>query len=402
MGMETRERKIREGFHRVFGHEAPGSIRVVSAPGRVNLIGEHLDYNGGSVMPIGIERFTGVLAVPTTSNIVRVFSELQKESASWEITNAERLLVPSWANYVKGVFAKLREKKLVEDGMDIFIASDVPMGAGLSSSAALEVACAYAMLISSADGLPFLQNPHRHFDVARLCMEVEYEFAGVKCGLMDQIASVFSRQGQAIVFDTHYNSREYVQFFDGATIAVVDSGIRRNLSDSRYNDRRRECGEALNAIKTFVGQEKLRSWRDLSPELLIEIGNSLDPIVFKRACHVLSEMERVEEAARAIRVGAKEYFGRLMKESHESLRYNFEVSTPELDALCFIAENVEGVYGARLTGAGFGGCVIALLEKGAESEFVKYVSREYEKDTGITPTIFFTEPAPGAVELLKL
>lgn len=277
MGMETgtREEKLRLNFQKVFGYAPSRSMRIVQAPGRVNLIGEHLDYNGGPVMPIAISRYTYVLAVPSATSTIRTFSELGGELIEWGAKDEKRIANSSWANYVKGVCANLARRGVIRGGFDIYIASDVPVGVGLSSSAALEVACAYAMLFSSAEGLLFLQNPRRHFDIARLCMEAEHEFAGVKCGLMDQVSAVFSRQGHVTLFDTYFNTREFIPFFEDCAIVVIDSGIRRSLADSRYNLRRDECKRALNEIGQILGEKDARTWRHLPAGLVDEIVSLL-------------------------------------------------------------------------------------------------------------------------------
>lgn len=400
-------REIQLLFQEHFGYPAENPV-IVRAPGRVNLIGEHIDYNDGSVMPIAIDRHAKVLAMPSLKPGIRAFSELYNEDIQWGAEDRERISSPSWGNYVKGVFVQLLEKGLIgkgdfdkDSGIDIYIAGDIPPGAGLSSSAALEVACAYAMLLHTAPWLAGSREIGAHFEIAKLCMLVEHEFAGVKCGLMDQVSAIFSRKDEVMIFDTRYNTISYAPFFQNCQIAIIDSRVPRSLSDSRYNTRREECGQALESIREYLGAKNVRSWRDLSSGLLAEMEGAISYLPFRRALHIVSEIERVGKASLALERGDKKYFGRLMNKSHESLRFNFEVSVPEIDLLQNIAARLPGVYGARLCGAGFGGCVIALVEQGNEENLEVEIKRRYKAVTEEEPSVMFTKPSSGVVELLN-
>lgn len=392
MAKLTREFKFK--FRQVFGYEPPDDLEIVAAPGRVNLIGEHLDYNDGWVMPMAISRHTSVLAVPSKENRARVFSEQIQEILEWPINDDNKFPSGSWGNYVRGVFFQLSRKGLLKHsaGFDIYIASDIPMGMGLSSSAAIEVAAAYALSLRSFGAL---SHP-THFEMAKLARAAEHEFVGVQCGIMDQVASIFSQSGYVMLFDTHFNTIESIPFFDGCLVAIVDSGIGRNLSQSPYNRRREECREALQKIQEYVGLTKARSWRDISPGLLAECRDILPHPLKERACHIVSEIERVARAVEALRSGNKKKFGSLLNNSQESLRNNFEASLPELDSLYCSLLTLPGVYGCRLTGAGWGGCVIALIDEGVLKEFKK----DARKAIGSRP-IIFTKPSSGVLDSLS-
>ncbi len=368
-------------FPQRFGHEAT----VVSrAPGRVNLIGEHTDYNQGHVLPVAIDRAVAVLAAPGTEGGVRAHSAEFEEGDEFALDSIEHLAEGGWRNYLRGVAWALREAAHSLRGLDLLIAGDVPIGAGLSSSAALEVALAGAF--RAAGGLHIDDR-----DLALLAQRAENEFVGVQCGVMDQLAAVFGRRDHALLIDCRSLDVETLPLAlerRGLRLVVVDSGVSRALGESAYNERQQECGEAAAALG-------LTALRDLDAATLESRRLALPAPLFRRARHVVSEEARVLAAAEALRRGEIEALGPLLFESHASLRDDFSVSCPELDLLVELAARTEAVLGARLTGAGFGGCTLNLVRAEALPQFQRRVVRQYARATGLSAAIYACRPARG-------
>lgn len=359
----------RSGFQRAFG----SSPEVVArAPGRVNLIGDHTDYTGGFVLPIAIDRATFVAAARSTDGRFRARSSAFPETATWgatrvaagqvggtglQATSVDKSL-PSWARYVFGVAQVLREQgvEVGTCGADVFVLGDVPPGAGLASSAALEVATATALIeLSGAKAAPL--------DMARWCQRAENEYAGSPCGVMDQTISACASEGHALLIDCLTMSLRHVPLNLGdACLVVMDSGVRHSIAAGEYAARRRDCEAGLAVLSGKTAQ--VRSLRDVE-EAQIAANPRLSSTVRRRLRHVVRENQRVLEAASALERGDMNALGQLMLGSHASLREDFEVSCAELDRLVGLARCVPGVYGARMTGGGFGGCVIALVREEA-------------------------------------
>jgi galactokinase len=369
-----------EAFRRRFGRPAR---LVAEAPGRVNLIGEHTDYNEGHVLPLAIDRTVAAAAAPGGQGM-RAYSLDYDEEDSFSPADVRPLPEGGWRNYVRGVVRALGEAVYVADGAELAISGDVPIGAGLSSSAALEVAVAGAL--AAVGG--FSLTPA---DLAALARRAENDFVGVQCGPMDQLAAVFGQREQALLIDCRSLEVEPVALGLAerrVAIVIVDSGVRRVLGESPYNERRAECAAAAAALG-------VRALRDVTPEGLEARRDELPPVLYRRARHVVSEERRVEAAAGALRSGELEALGRLLYESQWSLRDDFQASCAELDLLVEAAAHVEGVLGARLTGAGFGGCTLNLVREEALDDLPRRLLEPYRERTGLTAEMHIVRASDG-------
>ncbi len=355
--------------------EGPG--RAFRAPGRVNLIGDHTDYNDGFVLPVAIDLQCVIEARPTTDGLVRLRSEAEPAPLELAADGSvdPRGVSPRWGRYIAGVVASLAERGRPPLGIDGLVLSTVPPGAGLSSSAALEVAVALALADAASFELSSL-------DLALACQHAEHAATGVPCGIMDQLASVAGVAGSALLIDCRSFAVRPVPLPGELALVVVHSGIERALVDSAYAERRQEC----ERVARELGLEALRD-------------ASLDQVAEEpRARHVVSENARVLETATALEARDFERVGNLMRASHASLRDDFEVSLPELDALVSALDEA-GAFGARLTGAGFGGCVVALAERRIASAVADAAAERYHAETGADPTVYICEAVGGAGRL---
>jgi galactokinase len=378
---------VERAFRDRFGHAPEG---VAEAPGRVNLIGEHLDYNEGLVLPVAIDRRVRVAFARRDEAEVRAYAADFADEARFSLDGAiAREAERPWSNYLRGVVWALREEGCTGCGLDLAVAGDVPIDAGLSSSAALEVAALGAL--RAAWGLEL--DGRR---LALLAQRAEHEFAGVQCGIMDQLSAVFGATDCALLIDCRSLACEPVPLplaARGLCLAVVHSGVPRRLEASAYNRRREECAEALRLLQQALPQRALRALRDVTRADLD--GAALPAVLRKRVRHVVTELARVEESVRALGAGDLEAFGRLMAASHESLRGDFEVSCPELDRLAELARAVRGVLGARLTGAGFGGCTVNLLRSDALDAFRAQAVERYRHETGLAAELYLCRASDG-------
>lgn len=374
-------RRIRSQFEDSYGR--PPAI-VVAAPGRVNLIGEHTDYNEGYVFPVAIDRYICVAAAPQKDRHVSLRALNLGEGDAFSLSEIERG-EKGWSNYPRGVALEIEKAGYRLQGMEAIIWGDLPMKAGLSSSAALEVAVAYTF-----QQLSDLQI--RPLDLALLCQRAENEFVGLRCGLMDQLTVVWGKEGHALLIDCRSLTYEPIPIPSGVSVVVTDTKKERGLVDSQYNARRKECEEGARLLG-------VPSLRDISLEEFQKREGSLPPLIRRRVRHVVSENQRTLEAKEALKGGDLEAFGRLMYDSHHSLRYDFEVSCFELDTLVEAARKVSGVYGSRLTGAGFGGCTVSLVAQEAVPEFQTSVAKEYEEATAMKPPIYVFRAAQGVQEV---
>jgi galactokinase len=366
------------------GREA---VRVVRAPGRVNLIGEHTDYNDGWVMPVAIDLGIAIALAPTDERRVEVTLAATGERAGFDL-DAIGPATGSWIDYIAGTAWALQEAGLAVAGFRGVLASDLPQGSGLSSSAALELASIYAL---SPDGRP---EPDR-MTLARIAQRAENVYVGVNCGLMDQFASAFGEPRSALVLDCRtFEHRAIPLPLDDVALVACHSGSPRRLETSEYNARRAQCEAAVEMIA--MSEPGVRALRDVTPAMLDRVRDRLDPLTIARAEHVVTENARVHAAIDAFTLGDLGEIGRLFAASHASLRDRYEVSSPELDALVAIAGSVDGVLAARLTGAGFGGCTINLVRRDAVPALRAAVEREYPARTGLTPMVLPVEPARGA------
>jgi galactokinase len=363
---------------------------ISSAPGRINIIGEHTDYNGGYVLPAAIDRRIHFLVAPRTDDKVVLWAENFGEQEDFSIKN---LAPPSsgikWSNYVQGIFWVLEKENHSLGGLDGFIFGDIPLGSGLSSSAALEVSVANALNNLFQLSLPLEKIP-------LIAQRAESEFVGVDCGLMDQFISVFGRKDEALFLDCATLAYEYVPLSlekNKLKILVIDSRVHRELASSEYNRRREECC----AVVKILGREGIDSLRDISLQLLNENEEELGDVLFRRARHVITENARVIESKQALKTNDYLRLGELLFGSHESLRDDYEVSCPELDLLFTLGKEYEGCLGARLTGAGFGGSGIVLIEEEKMSGFKNKIESAFAGKRFKVPHILKMRIGDGAV-----
>ncbi|MFO7743438.1 MAG: galactokinase [Anaerolineae bacterium] len=376
------QQRADQGFRRDFGQ--PPTL-VVRAPGRVNLIGEHTDYNDGFALPMAINRAIWIALQPRGDGRV-VARALDLDDATDFHLNAPENRGEGWAEYLKGVAWSLQEAGYELQGWEGVLVGDVPRGAGLSSSAALE--CATARAFSAVSGIPW--DPA---EMAKVCQRAENEWVGVQCGIMDQMIAAAGQPGHALLIDCRSLDTEPVPLPPDTAVIVLDTATRRGLVDSVYNERREGC----EAAARFFGVPALR---DVSAAQFEARAHELDDTLRSRARHVVTENARTLQAAEAMRRGDRREMGRLMNASHTSLRDDFAVSSRELDAMAACARRQEVCYGARMTGAGFGGCAVALVRAQAAETFSPAVAACYEEITGIAPNIYICNAARGA-EVMK-
>jgi len=375
--------QLRDAFVARFGR----ACQVVSrAPGRVNLIGEHTDYNDGYVLPIAIEQSAWAAAAPRSDQTLCASSTHAREQRSWPIDRWTRTQQPHWTSYVAGVATLLRRRGARLGGCDLLIESDVPPGGGLASSAALEVAVALALAYLSGE-------PLEATELIDLCRQAEHEFAGVPCGLMDQTVSLLAQQDTALLLDCRARKAEHVPArLDGHAILVIDSGVRHELAAGEYVRRQEQCRAAVEYFQRF--QPNVRGLRDVSLDTVRAHASQMDPLGAARSMHVASEIERTLAAAKALRGGRLDELGQLMKESHRSLRDDYEVSCPEIERLVDAVREVPGVLGARLTGAGFGGCVVVLARASSVEPLAQLVTSGGRPP--LAASVLRVRPARGA------
>ena len=370
-------------FTRCFGHPPRW---LVAAPGRVNLIGEHTDYNDGFVLPMAIDRYILIAADVNTSGRVTLHNETTGETATFGIRPKVERGEPSWSNYVRGVIAGFQKRREKVCGFDAVIESTLPLGGGLASSAALEVATATLLESMSGQTLDPLEK-------ALLCQQAEHDFAGVPCGIMDQFTSILAQTDHAVLLDCRSRTTTSVPMTDPAvTVLVINTNVRHKLAESEYAKRRSQCEAAARALN-------VKALRDVTPAALEAARRQMEPVVFRRARHVVSENARTVQAAQAIQNSDWPTVGRLMYASHASLREDYEVSCPELDAVVEMAQTMgleAGVIGCRMTGGGFGGCTVSLVKTDAVQRITRNVDPAYEKTTGQQASIFSSRPAAGA------
>jgi galactokinase len=376
-----------EIFHEVFG-SAEG-MRTFRAPGRVNLIGEHTDYNLGFVLPVALDLATTVAMAPSRDGMLRIYSEQRQEMRQWKAGEVETLgAAHDWSDYPIGVARELIQAGFSIQPANLMIRSTVPEGAGLSSSAALEVSSALAFLHGRSI------NP---LELALLCQRAERNFVGMPCGIMDQYISVFGRRNSAVEIDCRSLGHRLVILPAGISFVAVNTMVKHALASSAYRERVAECAAAVERLRQqFPSVESLR---DVSLKQLAAVEPNLPEIVGRRARHVVTEDDRVGRFVQASAAGDPRQMGRLMLESHASLRDDYQVSCEELDFLVDTAVKIEGVYGSRMTGGGFGGCAVTLLRADAAPEFHEQISAAYHNRFDVTPLVYTCRPSDGAGEL---
>lgn len=371
----------------------PGKEAITArAPGRVNLIGEHTDYNGGYVLPFAIDRETVVTMRPCSDRVIRVYAAAFDETIEMSLPLVSPTAIGTWRDYFIGILIELQQRADLTFGFDGVITGNVPLGAGLSSSASLEVALALALSRLYNIALTDLE-------LIKLCQRAENKFVGTQSGIMDQFVSLLARDKSALLLDATSLKHRYIPLpLQGLELLIVDSAVRRSLSKSAYNNRRRECQEALHLLQKRMPKREIRSLSDLSVDDLRRAESALPKTLMMRVRHVIEENERVLKAAAALERDDFITVGRLLFASHASLRDLFQVSTGELDFLVAWARE-HGAVGARLVGGGFGGVTLHLIRKDAMEEYTRDIIAAYHKKLGLNATTIEVHPSPGAKEL---
>jgi galactokinase len=378
---------VTERFRSVYGANPRGIFR---APGRVNLIGEHTDYNDGFVMPAAIDFYSYAAIGERADRQLSVHSEQFQETVEFDWEQLGEPPRKNWSDYVRGVAAVLRDEGYPLRGANLVIDGQVPIGSGLSSSAAIEVTTALAL--TSLGGVTI-----RMLEVARLCQRAENTYTGARCGIMDQFVSCFGRRDQALMLDCRSLEATYLQLPPNVRLVICNTMVRHELANGEYNERRASCERVVETLRRFI--PSIRALRDLTMEDLKQYRTFISDVDFRRSRHVLAENTRVIDAKQALQRMDLAHFGQLIYESHDSLDRDYEVTCKELNIMVDLARNLEGVCGARMTGGGFGGCTINLVESKMVSKFQASVAREYEKLTGVWPQIFVCAAATGASEV---
>ena len=365
--------------------------RIFCAPGRVNLIGEHTDYNDGFVMPAAINFSTWVMLTRLPEHRLEIFSENFNEQV---VVDLDEDVKPRghWSDYVIGVAMMLRKTGFSLLGAKLRIRGEVPIGSGLSSSAALEIAAACALIANSNLTID-------RVEVARICRQAENEFVGARVGIMDQFVSLHGEVGKALMLDCRSLEYKLVPMSAEAHLVVCNTMVKHELASSEYNQRREQCEAGVKHLAQTLPHVK--ALRDVTLQRLEAHGMDMPDVIYRRCRHVVTENARVLAATEALTRNDLSTFGRLMYESHQSLRDDYEVSCRELDVMVELASKVTGVYGARMTGGGFGGCTINLVAHQHLDEFKQSVAEGYERETKLKPEIFVCEPSDGAREVLS-
>ena len=384
---------LKEQFRHTFGVPTPagsnGKIHVVRAPGRVNLIGEHTDYNEGFVCPMAIEPDVKLVCRSRNDGLVRLAStafpgQVVQFSIEQKIERGE----PSWANYSRGVAAELIGAGIPLVGMDALISNTLPIGGGLSSSAAIEVATAKAFLHLAG----LTMDGSR---LALLCQKAEHEYALAPVGIMDQTIVIFGKADHAMLMDCRDLSKQFVKLdANDLRVVIVNSMVKHELSSGEYGQRRKQCEAGVAYFQR--DNSEIKSLRDVTLTQLEGAKGKLDDVVYRRCRHVITENQRTTEAVSKLGQEQYEEVGRLMGASHDSLRDDYEVSCAELDYLVEQSRGVKGVYGARMTGGGFGGCIVALVQPRHADAYLAHIKEAYKKKYDIDPTAFATKPSQGA------
>ena len=378
---------LRGGFRQRFGGEA----RVFRAPGRVNLIGEHTDYNDGFVMPAAIDFSTWVAAAPRSDDKLHLWS--QQYSQDFQISLNDLAGPPRghWSDYVRGMAAVLQSAGHKLRGANLLIDGQVPVGAGLSSSAALELSTGLALAAMAGCDVPRLE-------LVKLAQRAENNYAGAMCGIMDQFIAGFGHIGNALMLDCRSLDYKLLPLAEEVRLVICNSMVKHDLAAGEYNNRRAECAEAVAVLQR--SNPDVHALRDATMAMLDAARTQVSEVVFRRARHVITEDERVQRAADALLNHRLQEFGRLMFASHASLRDDYEVSAPELDTLVDLASKHPKLIGARMTGGGFGGCTVNLVQADGVESFRVEIAQQYERNTGRKPDVFVCTPAQGAQEVL--
>ncbi|HLM03015.1 MAG TPA: galactokinase [Pyrinomonadaceae bacterium] len=386
-------RSLKEKFTKIYGDsDKGGEPRLFRAPGRVNLIGEHTDYNGGFVLPMAIDKEAAVAIRERSDRKIRIYTVNLEDAAEFDLDAGTERKKGFWLNYFEGVARILESKNVRLKGADLVLWSDVPTGAGLSSSAALEIVTGLAL--SELSG-----RTVERATLAKIGQQTEHEYVGAKVGIMDQFVSAHARAQHALLLDCRTLEFENVPLDTrGVAVVICDTNVKHDLATSEYNTRRAECEQAVRVLKENLPD--IRELRDVSREDFEKYADTLPELIRRRARHVVTENERTLQAANALKRKDLNEFGRLMRLSHESLKNDYEVSCRELDILVEIAGETTGVLGGRMTGGGFGGSTVNLVERENLEGFKEKISAEYERLTGIGTTVLVSDASEGASEII--
>jgi galactokinase len=380
--VEDRVAGLMERFQHYFG-----SIpRVYQAPGRVNLIGEHTDYNDGFVMPAAIGFYTWIAVAPRPDRKLVIRSENFDEQVEFDLNDLPQHANGHWSDYAVGVARMVLGFGKGVPGTNLLALGDVPQGAGLSSSASFEVAVGYALFDAAGEEV-------ERKNLALLCQKAENEFVGARCGIMDQFVSSYGKREHALLLDCRSLEYRLLRLRENVRLVICNTLVRHNLAKGEYNERRAECEAGARYFAEHV--PGVKALRDVTPEVFEDHQGKLPDKVMRRCRHVIGENGRVLRAAESLDRGDLNQFGNLMRQSHQSLRDDFEVSCAELDLMVELVDKVEGVYGARMTGGGFGGCTINLVRADCVAEFQQLVSAGYESGMGVRPEIYVCSAADG-------
>jgi galactokinase len=383
-----RGKELREKFRRRFG----GASAVFRAPGRVNLIGEHTDYNEGFVFPAAIGFYCWVAIAPRNDRRLVLYSENFDEAVEANLDELKIQAIGKWADYPLGVAWALEQAGYVLRGANIYILGEVPLGAGLSSSAAVEVSTAFALMDVAQHTIPAKK-------LALLCQKAENEFVGARCGIMDQFVSCHGREGSALLLDCRSLDFGLVPLPSSIHLVICNTMVQHQHGGGNYNLRRAECETAVRQLSMALPE--IRALRDVSLVALENNRGLLSETIYKRCRHVITENARAVQTATALETRHLELLREVMADSHRSLRDDYEVSCRELDIMVELANRQTGVFGARMTGGGFGGCTINLVSAAESREFRRHVGAEYEAATGLKPNIYVCEASQGA-EMVEL
>jgi len=364
--------------------------RIFRAPGRVNLIGEHTDYNDGFVFPAAIDLYTWTAVSPRNDRKLHVYSENLDESAEIDLSESVPQPRDHWSDYVHGVAVMLQKAGVALRGVDMAVYSDVPSGAGLSSSAALEVSVASALLAAAKHNLPLAE-------VAKLCQRAENEFVGARVGIMDQFASCFGSAHHAILLDCRSLEYKLLRLPDSISMVICNTMVKHGHSGGEYNDRRAQCEEGVRILKQYF--PSIKALRDVTPVQLESHRGDLPDLIYHRCRHVVTENVRVLRTEEALQKGNLPAVGVCMAESHISMKLDYEISCRELDIMVDLASARDGLIGARMTGGGFGGCTINLVRTAAVDRFKTEMQSAYHQATGILPDIYVSNAGAGVTEI---
>ena len=384
MGLQKKDFPELKTFSKLFGRPAEAIVR---SPARVNIIGEHTDYNGGFVFPAAINRSVQIAAACRNDRICRIYASRYDETVEFPLDELKK--TGQWSDYVKGTLKELLARDLPVRGFEAVVGGDLPIASGLSSSAALELAvsaCCQALFGFEIEA----------WEDIKLARRAENHFVGVNCGIMDQFSIRMGRKGHGLFLDCRSLEYEAVPIPEDELVFVIaDSKVERGLGNTEYHTRQKQCERGRLFFNSI--NKSLKSLRDVSEDLLIVNREKLDPVVYRRCRHVITENKRVEKAVEALKKPDMKFFGEMMNISHESCKNDYEVSCRELDILVDLARKVPGVLGARMTGAGFGGCTINLVSRNRVEEFQEKVGRLYQSSTGKQPSFIITGAEDGVV-----